>query len=116
MSARGVQGVAVLGSTGSIGCSTLDVIERHPDRFKLAVLAANRSWEKMVEQAVAHRPQLIVLMDEQAAVLARSALAARGIEIPIQSGADALAAAPISTASRMRSRRSQPGLRASRSG
>ena len=93
MSARGVQGVAVLGSTGSIGCSTLDVIERHPDRFKLAVLAANRSWEKMVEQAVAHRPQLIVLMDEQAAVLARSALAARGIEIPIQSGADALAAA-----------------------
>ena len=87
------RGVAVLGSTGSIGCSTLDVIERHPDRFRTVVLAANRSWQKIVDQAVVHRPLLVVLMDEGAASQARAALAERGLAIEVQSGPQALAAA-----------------------
>ena len=86
-------GVAVLGSTGSIGCSTLDVMQRHPDRFRPVVLAANRSWRKIVEQALEHRPALVVLTDEQAAAQARAALAGCGQAIEVHSGADALAAA-----------------------
>ncbi len=46
-------GVAVLGSTGSIGESTLDVLGRHPERFKLVALGANRNAAKLAEQVLA---------------------------------------------------------------
>lgn len=58
--------VAVLGSTGSIGRSALDVIRRHPDRFEVTVLAANGSVGRLAEQAERHRPDLVVVCDEQA--------------------------------------------------
>ncbi|MDE1922945.1 MAG: 1-deoxy-D-xylulose-5-phosphate reductoisomerase, partial [Gammaproteobacteria bacterium] len=44
----GIRGVAVLGSTGSIGASTLDVIARHPDRYRVRSLGARASWETLV--------------------------------------------------------------------
>ena len=44
------RGIAVLGSTGSIGGSTLDVIARHPERFRVAALRAHGSWQTLVEQ------------------------------------------------------------------
>jgi len=47
----GVCGVAILGSTGSIGRSTLAVLALHPDRFRVAVLGAFSSWQVVVEQA-----------------------------------------------------------------
>lgn len=59
--------VSVLGSTGSIGVSTLDVVARHPERFAVYALAANRSVDALLEQCLAHRPRYAVLMDEQAA-------------------------------------------------
>ncbi|MFO1468158.1 MAG: 1-deoxy-D-xylulose-5-phosphate reductoisomerase [Steroidobacteraceae bacterium] len=90
---RSPRGVAVLGSTGSIGCSTLDVLERHPDRFRPVVLAAHRNWQRLVEQAAACRPQRLVLVDEDAAGQARAALAARRLAIEVDSGPEALAAA-----------------------
>jgi len=58
--------VAVLGSTGSIGASTLSVIERHPDRFEVVALAANRSVQLLEEQAHRHRPARVVVADEEA--------------------------------------------------
>ncbi len=45
------RGIAILGSTGSIGRSTLAVIALHPERFKVAVLGAFNSWQAIVEQA-----------------------------------------------------------------
>ena len=48
-------GVAVLGSTGSIGVSTLDVLARHPDRYRLVALAAGRQVEPLLEQCRRHR-------------------------------------------------------------
>ena len=48
--------VAILGSTGSIGRSTLAVVERHPERFRVVSLAANRSIEALSEQVERHRP------------------------------------------------------------
>ncbi|MBS0612788.1 MAG: 1-deoxy-D-xylulose-5-phosphate reductoisomerase [Proteobacteria bacterium] len=86
-------GIAVLGSTGSIGRNTLDVVARHPERFRVVALSAHRSWQKLVEQASLHRPQLLVLLDEGAAEQARAALAARQLSIPVHGGSDALAAA-----------------------
>jgi len=61
--------VSVLGSTGSIGVSTLDVIARHPGDFAVYALAANRSVEAMLAQCLQHQPQFAVMMDEVAAQL-----------------------------------------------
>lgn len=59
-------GVAVLGSTGSIGVSTLNVIERHPERFRVVALAANRSVRLLEEQAVRYDPARVVVADREA--------------------------------------------------
>jgi 1-deoxy-D-xylulose-5-phosphate reductoisomerase len=59
-------GVALLGSTGSIGRSALAVLERHPDRFRVVALAAHRSTEALAAQVARHRPSLAVLVDEEA--------------------------------------------------
>ena len=56
--------VAVLGSTGSIGGSTLDVLARHPDRFGVVALAARDATSRgLFEQCRAHRPRVAVLPD-----------------------------------------------------
>ena len=55
--------VAILGSTGSIGRSTLAVMARHPDRFEVVSLAAHRSADRLAEQVAAHRPERAVLAD-----------------------------------------------------
>ena len=59
--------VTVLGSTGSIGLSTLDVIARHPDQFGVYALAASRSVDTMLAQCLEHQPRFAVMMDEAAA-------------------------------------------------
>jgi 1-deoxy-D-xylulose-5-phosphate reductoisomerase len=59
--------ISVLGSTGSIGVNTLDVIGRHPDQFQVFGLAANSSVDAMLAQCLAHRPQFAVMMNERAA-------------------------------------------------
>ncbi len=58
--------VAILGSTGSIGCSALEVIGRHPDRFRVVALAAHRSVDALREQAERHRPRRVVVADADA--------------------------------------------------
>ncbi|MDO8861486.1 1-deoxy-D-xylulose-5-phosphate reductoisomerase [Haliea sp. E1-2-M8] len=62
-----VQNVAVLGSTGSIGVSTLDVIARHPQKLRAWALAANRSVAAMAEQCLRFQPRYAVMMDPDAA-------------------------------------------------
>jgi len=51
--------LSVLGSTGSIGCSALEVVEASPERFRVVALAAGRSVETLAKQVVAHRPELV---------------------------------------------------------
>jgi len=51
-----VIGVTVLGSTGSVGVSTLDVVSRHPERFRVVALTANENAERLAEQCRRHRP------------------------------------------------------------
>lgn len=58
--------IALLGSTGSIGRQTLDVIERYPDVFELVALAAGRTSDLLREQVLRHRPTLVVTADAMA--------------------------------------------------
>lgn len=57
-------GLTVLGSTGSIGLSTLDVVARHPDRFRVIALSANRDVEKLAQQCRLFQPEYAVLADQ----------------------------------------------------
>src|SRR5690606_5073198 len=82
--------VTVLGSTGSIGVSTLDVIGRHPDRYQVFALAAQRSNEKLLEQCLAFCPRYAVLVDEEAALALQRELAAHGCATEVLGGARAL--------------------------
>ena len=87
------RGIAILGSTGSIGRSTLAVIALHPAAFKVAVLGAFGSWQAIVEQAKVFHPETVVLVDAQAAVKARAALRDCGSATKVESGEQALAQA-----------------------
>jgi 1-deoxy-D-xylulose-5-phosphate reductoisomerase len=87
-----VIGVAILGSTGSIGESTLDVVARHPDRFRLVAIGANRNVAKFSEQIARYRPDYAALADETAASELRALMALRGAGGPtrVLAGAQAL--------------------------
>jgi 1-deoxy-D-xylulose-5-phosphate reductoisomerase len=85
------RGIAILGSTGSIGRSTLAVIALHPEIFKVAMLGAFNSWQAIVEQAKAFHPDTVVLVDEHAAAQARAALRDCGSATIVESGEQALA-------------------------
>lgn len=61
-----MKNLVVLGSTGSIGTQTLDVVRQHPDMFHISVLVANRSDELLEKQIEEFQPQLAVLSDEEA--------------------------------------------------
>lgn len=61
------KGLCILGSTGSIGVSTLDVVERHPDRFHVVALSANTNAERLAEQCRRVRPEFAVMVDVAAA-------------------------------------------------
>jgi 1-deoxy-D-xylulose-5-phosphate reductoisomerase len=88
-----VRQIAVLGATGSIGGSTLDVIARHPERFRASVLVANQSTEALAALCERFRPDLAIIADPgMEADLARR-LAAAGVRCEVASGADAVTAA-----------------------
>ncbi|HWJ34613.1 MAG TPA: 1-deoxy-D-xylulose-5-phosphate reductoisomerase [Steroidobacteraceae bacterium] len=92
---NGRSGIAILGSTGSVGLSTLAVVGLHPERFRVAMLGAYRSWQAIVEQAQRFEPDVVVLVDPAAAAQARAALESCGSKTRVESGVDALAAAVI---------------------
>ena len=71
--------IAILGSTGSIGRSTLSVAESYPDRFEVVTLAAGSNVEAAFEQAVRWEPRILSLADEKSADQVRKKLAARGL-------------------------------------
>lgn len=84
------QRLAVLGSTGSIGTSTLDVVARHPDRFEVVGLAAATQVERLLAQCERFRPRLAVLASATHAAKLQAALRARGLPTRVESGAAAI--------------------------
>jgi 1-deoxy-D-xylulose-5-phosphate reductoisomerase len=85
--------VAVLGATGSIGGSTLDVIARHPERFRASVLTAQRNVEALAALCAIHRPQLAVIADPALEGELARRLGASGVHCEVASGHDAITAA-----------------------
>ena len=85
-----IRHLTILGSTGSIGVSTLDVVRRHPDRFRVVALCAHRQVERLVEQCLEFRPRFAVVGDEALAVAARDQLADRVPGLQVLFGPDAL--------------------------
>lgn len=85
-----LQRVAVLGSTGSIGVSTLDVIARHPTRFTVVALSAHSNIDRLREQCLMHRPEFVVVSLPDDAARLSADLAARGLSAQILVGEQAL--------------------------
>ena len=85
------QQVTVLGATGSIGVSTLDVIARHPSRYQVFALTGYSRMSVLAAQCRAHRPQYAVVADEVQADVLQAELMAEGLQTEVLHGADALA-------------------------
>ncbi|MDE6650712.1 MAG: 1-deoxy-D-xylulose-5-phosphate reductoisomerase [Muribaculaceae bacterium] len=86
-----IKNIGVLGSTGSIGTQTLDIIEEYPGMFRASVLTARRQWRLLAEQALKFHPDLVVIGDEEFYEPLREALAGSGVEVA--TGANAIAEA-----------------------
>ncbi|MFH1814020.1 MAG: 1-deoxy-D-xylulose-5-phosphate reductoisomerase [Pseudomonadota bacterium] len=81
--------LTILGATGSIGVSTLDVVARHPDRFEVVALSGHRQIDKLAEQCLAFAPKLAVVADAVAASSLRGILAGR-VPTEVMHGSEAL--------------------------
>ena len=82
--------LAILGATGSIGLSTLDVVERHPDRYAVHALTAHKSESKLLELCLRFRPEIAVLSGAQDAPVMQSELRKAGCSTTLLFGASSL--------------------------
>ncbi|MCH5237774.1 MAG: 1-deoxy-D-xylulose-5-phosphate reductoisomerase [Muribaculaceae bacterium] len=73
--------IAILGSTGSIGTQTLDIIDRFPELFRAAVITANHNWQLLAKQAIKFKPKMVVIADSSAYAPLKEALKNEEIEI-----------------------------------
>jgi 1-deoxy-D-xylulose-5-phosphate reductoisomerase len=81
--------IAILGSTGSIGTQTLDVVRQHPQAFSVYALTAHRSVEMLIQQALEFNPAVVCIADETCYPRLRDALS--DLPIQVMAGEDALA-------------------------
>jgi 1-deoxy-D-xylulose-5-phosphate reductoisomerase len=63
-----MKGICILGATGSIGVSTLDVVARHADLYNVVALTANNNIDLLYEQCLEHHPEYVVVVDEDKAL------------------------------------------------
>lgn len=86
-----MKGLCVLGATGSIGVSTLDVIARHPDQYKVIALTANTAVDGLFEQCLQFQPEFAVMVDAVKATELQQRLIQTGVtSVKVLSGVDAL--------------------------
>ena len=83
-------GVAVLGSTGSVGESTLDVLRRHPDRLRAVALTAHRNAERLFAQCLEFRPDFALIADPSLHATLQARLRAAGLATSLLAGTDEL--------------------------
>ena len=94
-----MKNIVVMGSTGSIGTQTLDIVRRHGDELKVLALCANSNVDLMTKQALEFKPKLVAMYDEEAAQRLSGALAGTGIKV--RGGMDALIEAATMDEARM---------------
>lgn len=80
--------VTVLGSTGSVGCTTLRLLESQPERFRVIALTGGANWRLLAEQARRHMPAFVAIADDRHHAALRDALA--DLEIEVAAGSHAL--------------------------
>lgn len=86
-----MKGICILGATGSIGVSTLDVVARHADLYKVIALTANNNIDLLYEQCLQHHPEVVVVVDASKAQAFREKILNSAIgDIAVLSGAKAL--------------------------
>ena len=86
-----IKGICILGATGSIGVNTLDVVARHPDKYKVVALTANSNVNGLYEQCLIHRPEFAVMVDSNKALALQNLLAQHAaLTTQVLSGAQAL--------------------------
>ena len=85
-----MQAITLLGSTGSIGESTLSVLSQHPDKYRVHALTANRSVDKLFEQCLIFEPEVAVMLDQDAAEKLASMLTKAGLSTTVLTGCKAL--------------------------
>ncbi len=86
-----MKGICILGATGSIGVSTLDVVARHPDKYKVVALTANGNIEALYEQCLTHRPEYAVVANPDNAQAFKDKIAGSPIaDLKVLAGAEAL--------------------------
>ncbi|HVV68891.1 MAG TPA: 1-deoxy-D-xylulose-5-phosphate reductoisomerase [Gammaproteobacteria bacterium] len=84
------QNITILGSTGSIGMNTLEVVKLHPERFKIFALTAHNNIERMVAQCLAFRPRYAVMLEAGVALQLEQRLREHHLETEVLSGGEAL--------------------------
>jgi 1-deoxy-D-xylulose-5-phosphate reductoisomerase len=82
------KGIAILGSTGSIGTQALEVLESYPDHFDLQVITAGKNADLLIEQAKKYQPNSVVITDESKYLYVKEAL--KDQDIHVYAGAEAL--------------------------
>jgi 1-deoxy-D-xylulose-5-phosphate reductoisomerase len=85
-----LKGLTVLGSTGSIGISTLEVVARHPDKYQVIALTANRDVPGMMRQCERFQPKIAVMADSQAAAELAKGLNQLALPTEVLSGLEGL--------------------------
>lgn len=90
MTAGRPQRLVILGSTGSVGTSTLEVVARHPDRFEVFGLSAFQRVAELAQQCLQFRPRVVVVPTDDRAAELRALLAAQGLATEVHVGAQAL--------------------------
>lgn len=86
-----IKSIGVLGSTGSIGTQTLDIIAKYPDKYRAGALTARRQWELLARQALQFHPDMVVIGDE--GYYPQLCEALKGTDIKVAAGAEAIAEA-----------------------
>ncbi|MBE0434997.1 MAG: 1-deoxy-D-xylulose-5-phosphate reductoisomerase [Methylomicrobium sp.] len=86
-----MKGICILGATGSIGVSTLDVVARHSNRYRVVALTANNNIDLLYDQCIVHRPDYVVVVDENKAKQFAERIATSPVsDIKVLSGAESL--------------------------
>ncbi len=82
--------ITILGSTGSIGVNTLDVVSRHRDKFNVKALTANTNLDVFLEQCIQHKPEYAVMADEECASKLEEKLKKEAPDVSVLAGAEGL--------------------------
>jgi len=85
-----MQNITILGATGTIGVNTLDVVARHPDKFRVVALTGNAQVERLFEQCCQFRPDYAVLLDPAGAEKLQARMVSAGLETEVLCGIEAL--------------------------